>query len=150
MTAGKKYQWTPQQEGILLPLARNKISLTFIMGEIAKAEGGFQLEGQLPYPGRNTCGRARGRLAVAPGGDLLRCRGKRPVAFERAYLGENTYGDGWRIPMTLGGNYQGRRRENTWYGRENTYVPRGIILVAPEENTSRKILVLLDREYLWR
>ena len=91
---------------------------------------------------------------MAPGGELLRCRGKRPVAFERAYLGENTYGNGWRIPVTLGGNYLGRRRENTWYGRENTYVPRGIILVVSEENTGcdicRKILVLLEREYLWR
>ena len=54
MTVGKKYQWTPQQEGILVPRARNKTSLTFIMGEIAKAEGGFQLEGKLPYPGGNT------------------------------------------------------------------------------------------------
>ena len=44
MTVGKKYLQTPQSEGILLPLARNKMSLTVIMGELSKAYQGFQHE----------------------------------------------------------------------------------------------------------
>ena len=38
MTAGKKYLWTPGQEEIILPLARNKMSPTVIMRELRRKE----------------------------------------------------------------------------------------------------------------
>ena len=37
-TAGKKYLWTPQQEEIILPLARNKMTPVVIMRELRRKE----------------------------------------------------------------------------------------------------------------